>query len=245
MKLYGLIGKTLSHSFSKVYFTEKFAAEGLADCAYESFELASIADLPALLASHPELCGLNVTIPYKELILPYLDSQTDVVKAIGACNCIKILNGELAGYNTDAAGFRASIESKLDNHHRQALVFGSGGASKAIQYVLEQLEVSYKVVSRNSLSNEFSYDAIDGEVLAAHTLLINTTPLGMYPNIDSCPNIPYEHLTSAHFLYDVVYNPVKTLFLKRGEARGAQIYNGHQMLIEQAEESWRIWNAID
>jgi shikimate dehydrogenase len=245
MRLYGLIGKTLSHSFSKGYFAKKFATEGIADCAYESFELSNIDEFPRLISSHPELCGLNVTIPYKEAVLPFLDEQSEDVEAIGACNCIKVQGGKLIGYNTDAYGFKTSIKPHLKSHHQQALVFGSGGASKAIQYVLKELGIRFKVVSRKPLPNELPYEAIDKEVLKAHTLLVNTTPLGMYPNIDSCPLIPYKHLTSAHFLYDAVYNPVKTLFLEKGERQGAQICNGYQMLIEQAEESWRIWNAMD
>lgn len=244
MKLYGLIGKSLTHSFSKGYFAEKFAAKGISDCAYESFELPNVEALQGLLETHPELYGLNVTIPYKELVLPFLHEQTDVVKAIGACNCIKIENGKLTGYNTDAPGFKATLEPRLQPQHNHALVFGSGGASKAIQFVLEELGIAYKVVSRKEVEGQLGYEDVDDVVLEKHKLLINTTPLGMYPNVDNDPPIPYEYLTAEHFLYDVIYNPAETRFLRKGRERGAATCNGHEMLINQAEESWRIWNEV-
>ncbi|MCW3074870.1 MAG: shikimate dehydrogenase [Flaviaesturariibacter sp.] len=244
MRLYGLIGKSLSHSFSKSYFSKKFAAEGITDCVYESFELANIADFSQLIQSHPELCGLNVTIPYKEMVMPYLDEISPEVEKIGACNCIKIDNGKLIGYNTDAAGFRASIKPQLKTNHQYALVFGSGGASKAICFALQELGIEYRVVSRKKVAGQLGYEDIDDVVLEKYHLLINTTPLGMYPNVDDDPPIPYEELSPQHFLYDVIYNPEKTRFLQRGEAQGAQICNGQGMLVLQAEESWGIWNGL-
>ncbi|MDB5196047.1 MAG: shikimate dehydrogenase [Flaviaesturariibacter sp.] len=242
MKLYGLIGKTLSHSFSKGFFAEKFAATGVTDCAYENFELPSIDALQSLLDARQELCGLNVTIPYKEMVLPFLNEQTPAVKAIGACNCIKIENGKLTGYNTDAPGFKATLEPRLKAQHTHALVFGSGGASKAIQYILEELRIAYKVVSRKEVTGQLGYENIDDVVLEKYKLLINTTPLGMSPNVDNDPPIPYEYLTPEHLLYDVIYNPAETKFLRKGRERGAATCNGHEMLVNQAEESWRIWN---
>ncbi|MDB5252312.1 MAG: shikimate dehydrogenase [Flaviaesturariibacter sp.] len=243
MRLYGLIGKSLTHSFSKGYFTEKFAAEGITDCRYESFEITSIDELPALLEANPDLCGLNVTIPYKELVLPFLHDRSEEVKAIGACNCIRIENGRLGGFNTDASGFRASIAPRLQPHHQKALVFGSGGASKAIQYALREMNIDHRIVSRKGQPGEMGYEDIDDVVLRNYTLLINTTPLGMYPNIDNDPPLPYEYLGPEHFLYDVIYNPAQTKFLRQGAEKGATTLNGHEMLIGQAEESWAIWNS--
>lgn len=242
MKLYGLIGKPLTHSFSKGYFSQKFAEEGIVDCRYENFELPHINELPRLLQSHPQLCGLNVTIPYKEMVLPFLDQKNEIVETIGACNCIKIEAGKWVGFNTDVAGFKNSIAPQLKPHHKKALVFGSGGASKAVEYALGELGIECTIVSRKDSENSLGYEAIDDSILKENKLLINTTPLGMYPNVDDDPPIPYEYLTPDHFLYDVIYNPVMTRFLAKGEERGAQICNGHQMLLLQAEESWRIWN---
>lgn len=242
MKRYGLIGRTLTHSFSKDFFAKKFANEGITDCVYDNYELKTIEEFPLLLKENPELKGLNVTIPYKEDVLQYLTDSNQVVKEIGACNCIKITGGEVVGYNTDVLGFRNSLVPKLKRHHRRALVLGTGGAAKAIRYVLQQLGIDYSIVSRRKRLNELGYEDLGEETLADHHLIINTTPLGMYPNVDSDPPVPYEYITRKHFLYDVIYNPEKTKFLAEGEKRGAQICNGYEMLIEQAEESWRIWN---
>lgn len=242
MKRYGLIGRTLTHSFSKSYFTKKFEESSLSDCVYENFELKTIEEFPTLFSTHPDLKGLNVTIPYKEEVLPYLTSVNDVVKEIGACNCIKVDGKELMGYNTDVVGFRNSLEPKLQPHHKKALILGTGGAAKAIRYVLSQLGIEYALVSRRKKMNELGYEDIGDEVLAEYHLLINTTPLGMYPNVDADPAIPYEFITPKHFLFDIIYNPEKTKFLCEGERRGAQICNGYEMLIGQAEESWRLWN---
>lgn len=242
MKRYGLLGRTLKHSFSKDYFTKKFAAEGVNDAVYDNFELPHIEGFPLLLRENPQLKGVNVTIPYKEEVLPYLTEQTGVVTAIGACNCIKIDGDKLTGYNTDAVGFRRSLEPQLKPHHQKALVLGTGGASKAICYALAQLGISYRLVSRNPKSDQWRYEDLTEEVLSNYNLIINTTPVGTYPAVDDAPPLPYQFLTSKHFLFDLVYNPAKTKFLAEGEKRGAQICNGHQMLIEQAEESWRIWS---
>jgi shikimate dehydrogenase len=242
MRLFGLIGNPLTHSFSKKYFTEKFEREGLEDCRYELFPLSSIEELPKLLKDHPELCGLNVTIPYKEQVLSYLQEENELVKAIRACNCIDIRNGKLKGYNTDVIGFERSLLQLMQPHHKKALILGTGGVSKAVQFVLGKMGLSYRYVSRKPGVHSFSYEQLTPAVLDGYTLIINTTPLGMYPNITEAPPIPYQALSSAHYLFDMVYNPEKTLFMKMGEERGATIKNGHDMLKIQADESWAIWN---
>ncbi len=243
MKEYGLIGRPLSHSFSKKYFTEKFAKEGIRDCRYENYELDSIAGLLPLLQSHPALCGLNVTIPYKTAVISYLDEVSPLVGEIGACNCIHIRRGKLSGYNTDVPAFRASIEGWLEPHDKRALVLGSGGAAKAVKKALADLSIDYHVVTRDPGGTEFNYTELDKEVIQDHTIIVNTTPLGMYPDVDSCPPIDYGYLTDRHLLFDLVYNPTKTRFLLEGEKRGARIINGYEMLVRQAEESWRVWNS--
>lgn len=243
MRRYGLIGRTLKHSFSKTYFTKKFLEKGIADSAYDNFELETIESFPLLLSAYPDLKGLNVTIPYKEEVLPFLTSVNEVVREMRACNCIKVVGGQLTGYNTDVVGFRNSLEPRLMPHHTKALILGTGGAAKAIEYVMRQLGIAYKVVSRSKTEKGLIYEELDKEIITDHPLIINTTPLGMYPNMESVPSIPYQFLTPSHFLFDLVYNPEKTMFLKEGEKRGAQICNGYEMLIGQAEESWRIWNG--
>ncbi|HET7898285.1 MAG TPA: shikimate dehydrogenase, partial [Flavisolibacter sp.] len=234
---------TLKHSFSQDFFTRKFEKDGIADCVYQNFELATIDEFPQLVKANPDIKGFNVTIPYKEEILPFLTSRNEVVAEIGACNCIKVEGESLTGYNTDVVGFRNSLEPKLMTHHTKALILGTGGAAKAICYVLSQLGIEYRMVSRRKGLHELGYEDLGKEILANHHLIINTTPLGMYPNVDADPPIPYEYLTPQHFLYDLVYNPEKTKFMIEGEKRGAQICNGYEMLIGQAEESWRIWNS--
>lgn len=243
MRRFGLIGYPLSHSFSQKFFTEKFQREGIRDCAYENFPLPSIDALRDVLTQHPDLAGLNVTIPYKELVLPFLHHQNEVVKAIGACNCIRIDKGQLTGFNTDVIGFETSLREFLHPHHQKALVLGTGGAAKAIHYVLQKLGIEFIEVSRNAQhARKISYDQLTPEIIASHTLIVNTTPLGMYPNVEECPKIPYEAITPQHYLFDLVYNPAKTLFLQKGEERDAVIKNGYDMLVIQAEESWKIWN---
>jgi shikimate dehydrogenase len=242
MRQFGLIGYPLAQSFSKKFFTEKFERENLADCRYDTFSIPSIDDLANILKTNPELCGLNVTIPYKEQVLSFLDEKSALVKKIKACNCIKIKNGKLTGHNTDAPAFEQSLKEKLQPHHTKALILGTGGAAKAVEYSLKQLNISYKYVSRKPSAKSFSYEQLTDTLMQEYTLVINTTPLGMHPNIVEAPQIPYEALTSKHYLFDVVYNPSKTLFLQKGEKQGAAIKNGYEMLVLQAEESWRIWN---
>lgn len=243
MRRFGLIGYPLSHSFSQKFFTDKFREEGIADCIYENFPLENIDALRPVLDHQAGLAGLNVTIPYKEKVIPYLHHQNDVVKEIGACNCIKIVNGELYGYNTDVVGFEQSLRPLLETHHNKALVLGTGGAAKAIHFVLNKLGIHFLEVSRQPFSGrQISYEQVTPELLENHTLLINTTPLGMYPKIEECPPLPYTSLTPRHYLFDLVYNPAKTLFLQQGEAQGAVVKNGSDMLVIQAEESWKIWN---
>lgn len=242
MKRFGLIGKTLKHSFSKTFFERKFREQGISDCSYENFELQSIQDFPKLL-NNPDLKGLNVTIPYKEEVLQFLNSKNEIVEEVGACNCIKLNNGELHGFNTDAVAFKNSLQKYLKPHHKCALVLGTGGASKAVRYALKQLNIDYLLVSRHKQQNQLGYEDVGEDTIRQHQIIINTTPLGMYPNVDEDPPIPYNAITSQHLLYDLTYNPPKTKFLQQGEGRGAQINNGYEMLVAQAEESWRIWNS--
>ena len=244
MRRYGLIGYPLTHSFSQKYFTEKFEREGITDCTYSNFSLPQIGELAGVLAD-PELRGFNITIPYKQAVLDYLHSKSDVVAAIGACNCIRIEGGQLTGYNTDVVGFEQSMVRHLAPHHSRALVLGTGGAAKAVEWVLQRLGIEYVLVTRRPRagSADMSYQQVTAEVLAEATLIINTTPLGMHPHVEECPPLPYEVLTPRHYLFDLIYNPARTLFLRKGEERGAVVENGHEMLILQAEESWRIWNA--
>ena len=244
MKKYGLIGYPLSHSFSKKYFTEKFLNESITDASYELYPIADISALIGLLAEDPALVGLNVTIPYKEKVIPYLSELSPVVEAIGACNCIKISKGKLVGYNTDVIGFEKSLKKKLRPHHTKALILGTGGSSKAVQFVLNNLGISYIKVSRRKTAETITYEEIDEALLSTHTLIVNTSPLGMFPNIEECPAIPYQFLTASHYLFDLVYNPPKTTFLALGEKMGAAIENGSEMLVDQAEASWEIWNEI-
>ncbi|MBS1659807.1 MAG: shikimate dehydrogenase [Bacteroidetes bacterium] len=244
MRRYGLLGYPLTHSFSQRYFTEKWEREGVTDCSYSNFSLQDIGELTEVLAD-PLLCGLNVTIPYKEKVLSFLDERSPVVTEIGACNCIRILGGRRVGHNTDVVGFEQSLVSKLGGHHREALVLGTGGAAKAVEYVLRKLGIGYRLVTRRPRpdTGDMGYEQVDERVLEGHTLIINTTPLGMHPHVEEAPPLPYGALTSRHYLFDLIYNPARTLFLQRGEERGAVVENGHEMLILQAEESWRIWNV--
>jgi shikimate dehydrogenase len=241
MRQFGLIGKTLSHSFSKQYFEQKFEKEEISDASYSLFELTEIAEFTALLQEH-QLSGLNVTIPFKEAILPYLDEIDVEAKTIGAVNTIQFTKSGLKGYNTDVIGFRNSIKPFLENIHTRALILGTGGASKAVAYVLENLGIKITYVSRNpKAENELSYADINSFVMKHHLLIVNTTPIGTFPNITEAPELPYEYLTEQHFLYDLIYNPSETQFLKHAKAAGAIAINGEQMLKIQAEEAWKIW----
>jgi shikimate dehydrogenase len=243
MRLFGLLGYPLSHSFSQNFFSEKFAQEGITDCTYRNYSIPDIEELPGILEKYPELEGLNVTIPYKKQVIPFLTGVSPVVEAIGACNCIHIRNGERIGYNTDVVGFARSLQPFVQPQHSRALILGTGGASAAVAYVLREMNIAFQYVSRHPAPGVLAYEALNRPVMEAHHLLINTTPLGMYPDISASPPIPYEWIGPQHHLYDLIYNPAETVFLAKGRAQGATIQNGLEMLQLQAEESWRIWNA--
>ena len=243
MKRYGLIGFPLTHSLSQQYFTQKFIDQGIENCVYERFSIPSIVDLYDILKTHPDLCGFNITIPYKKEVLAFLTERSKAVEEVGACNCVKIIDGQLIGYNTDVIGFENSLTPFLKPTHNKALVLGTGGAALAIVYVLQKLGIDFSYVSRTATSGHFTYNDLDASVLASYTLIINTTPLGMFPNIEACPDIPYDLLTPAHHLFDLTYNPAVSTFLTKGMQMGATIQNGQQMFVEQAEQSWRIWNS--
>ena len=251
MRQFGLIGYPLSHSFSQKFFTEKFLQENIINVKYDNFPIASIESFAGLWKENPNLEGLNVTIPYKKEVIPFLQHSSAVVQEINACNCIRKFNNELYGYNTDVIGFEKSLLPFLKPHHTQALILGTGGASAAVQWVLQKLNIQFQLVSRNTNTIEantemkasLSYDQLAASVIESHTLIINTSPLGMYPNTNEAPPIAYEGITAQHHLYDLVYNPIETLFMKNGLAKGATVQNGLAMLHIQAEESWTIWNA--
>ena len=244
MTTYGTIGFPLTHSFSKQYFTEKIEREGITDAVYYSFPLASIEEFPAFLINNPSLKGLSVTIPYKEQVLKYVTCLSEEVKQIGAANCIKIRGNELTAYNTDIIGFEKSFVKNLKPNHKKALVLGTGGASKAVQYVFKKLGIDFLVVSRKESAAEkfIQYNHITENIIKEYNIIINATPVGMSPAEDICPDLPYSFLTTDNYLFDLVYKPAKTLFLQRGEEQGAVIVNGFEMLIIQAEENWVRWN---
>lgn len=245
MNRYGLIGFPLSHSFSENYFADKFQKEGIKDCIYQNFPLENISKVEKLLADTPDLKGLNITIPYKEKIIPYLTDSNEIVKDIGACNCIKVNGWQLKGFNTDAIGFEKSLLKHLEAHHAKALILGQGGAAKAVAYVFNKLGIEYLYVVRRGETNENTIliKELTDKIISSHTVIVNCTPLGMYPNVDECPSINYNVITDKHYFYDLIYNPETTLFLKKGQEKGARIKNGHEMLVIQAEESWRIWTS--
>jgi len=244
MRHFGIIGNPLSHSFSPAYFSQKFAQEHI-QATYEAFPLASITDLPDLLRDHP-LSGLNVTIPYKTSILPYLNEISPAAAEIGAVNCLKIDGNHLSGFNTDHYGFSESLQPLLLPHHQRALILGTGGAAQAVQYALKQLNIPFTSVSRTAsdADNIITYGSIDQAVMEQHQIIINTSPLGMFPLVDDYPPIPYEFLGERHLLYDLIYNPAITRFLRKGKQRKATIKNGLEMLHLQAERSWGIWNRL-
>jgi shikimate dehydrogenase len=246
MRVYGLIGYPLTHSFSKKYFTEKFEKEGISGCVYENFEIPAIDAFPALVRERKNLKGLNVTIPYKQEVMPFLSGLDSSAERVGAVNVIKLYeDGRLVGFNSDYYGFRqALLEDFLpeDRNGIAALVLGTGGASKAVRVALEDLNIPYRQVSRRATEESMAYQELSEEVVQQHRLIINTTPLGMYPKTDTAPDLPYTALTSGHFLFDLVYNPAQTLFMKKGAARGARVKNGLRMLHLQAEKAWEIWN---
>lgn len=244
MRYFGLIGKPLVHSFSQHYFTQKFQEESI-DAAYGLYELDKIEDLKLLL-QQKAFSGLSVTIPYKQSVLPYLAELDETARAVGAVNVIKFVrrSGEvvLKGYNSDVIGFHDSLVPLLRPYHKRALVFGTGGASKAVEYVLRRLGIEVQLVSRQAKDSVLSYEQITPEVLQSYQLLVNATPLGTFPHVDTCVDIPYQNITNKHLLYDLVYNPQETLFLRYGKERGAQVMNGYAMLRGQAEAAWEIWN---
>lgn len=243
MKRFGLIGYPLTHSFSKKFFSAKFEKEGLSDHVYELFPLSGIDEFPQLIKSHNDLIGLNVTIPYKRAVIPFLDN-TELPSGLDAVNCIRLQNGTLTGYNTDVTGFENSFVPLLKPGDKKALVLGNGGATAAVVHVLNKLGIAYNIVSRQLHGGStLVYEDLDEELIREHTIIINTTPLGTVPDVDQCAPIPYQFISSSHYLFDLIYNPEKTLFLARGEQRGARIKNGHDMLVIQAEESWKIWNS--
>jgi shikimate dehydrogenase len=242
MKTYGLIGFPLTHSFSKKYFADKIEREGITEAFFDLFPLNTIEDFPLLLSNHPTLRGIAVTIPYKEQVLKYVTHLSEEVKQIGAANCIRINGGELTAYNTDIIGFEKSFVKKLKPQHKKALVLGTGGASKAVQYVLQKLGIDFLLVSRSRSENCIQYPEITEAIIREYPVIINTSPLGMSPNENTCPDLPYNLLTAENYLYDLVYAPAQTLFLQKGEQQGTIIENGFEMLIIQAEENWRIWN---
>ncbi|WP_439506977.1 shikimate dehydrogenase family protein [Sediminibacterium sp.] len=244
MRLFGLVGYPLTHSFSQKYFTEKFAQLNLSDqYKYENFSIPSIDDFPLLLLQKKGLHGFNITIPYKKQIIPFLHQVSPEVAAIGASNCVLIKEKKLLGFNTDVVGFEQSLKPFLKSHHSKALILGTGGAAAAVAYVLNKLQIPYLSVSRTPTESSIGYEALNESLLSKYTLIINTSPIGQYPAITEAPPIPYHVLTSEHHLFDLIYNPTETQFLLNGKAQGASVQNGYEMLVIQAEESWRIWNA--
>jgi shikimate dehydrogenase len=244
MRTYGLIGYPLTHSFSQQYFTHKFIELGINDAEYFNFSIPSINDLNGIIAAHPNLCGFNITIPYKKKVLTFLTDADQTVQELGACNCVHIQDGKLKGYNTDVIGFEHSLSPYLKSHHQKALILGTGGAAAAVAYVLQKRKIDYQFVSRHGDASNLSYGQLNAPIIQAHTLIINTSPVGQYPNLHEYPALPYEHLGSSHHLFDLIYNPTETAFLQKGKAQGATIQNGYEMLVLQAEASWKIWNGF-
>ena len=249
-KLFGLIGYPLSHSFSQKYFNEKFEKENIRGCEFNVYPIHSIDLLPELINENSYLKGLSVTLPYKESVIPFLNQLDVSAERVGAVNCIKINNNQLTGYNTDVYGFRQPIKPFLEIQHERALILGTGGASKAVAYVLKEIGIDCYFVTRNKTNQNsgdnklFSYQELNDNIMNAFKLIVNASPVGMFPDVNNAPEIPYQYLTSSHLLYDLVYKPAKTLFLQKGEARGATTENGYDMLLIQAEASWKIWNNL-
>jgi len=238
MKTYGLIGKNISYSFSRNYFNNKFKNENISNSQYVNFDIDNLSELSNIFNINNY--GFNVTIPYKETIIPYLNSLDFHAEQIGAVNIIQIKKGKKIGFNTDWIGFKKSLEPLLKLHHTKALILGTGGASKAVIYALKQLQIQTLIVSRNG---EITYEDLSEEIIQNHTIIINCTPVGTFPNADSAPEIPYQFITKNHLVYDLIYNPAETLYLKKCKENGAVTKNGLQMLEIQAEESWKIWNS--
>ncbi|MFV7235945.1 shikimate dehydrogenase family protein [Flavobacterium sp. ZB4R12] len=242
-KRFGLLGRNINYSFSKGYFTDKFNNENFTGCTYENFDIQEITAFPEIIKNTSDLKGLNVTIPYKETVIPFLDKLSKKAEQIGAVNTIKITKkGKLKGYNTDYYGFKKSLEPLLQPHHKKALILGTGGASKGVAFALDELDIPYTFVSREAKENAIDYDRINATTFDNYQIIINSTPVGTSPNVDAFPLIPYEFFTNKHIAYDLIYNPAETQFLKKAAAQGAQIKNGLDMLIFQAEKAWKIWN---
>lgn len=242
-KRFGLLGRNISYSFSKGYFTEKFSKEHFEGCTYENFDIPEINNFTELKENNADLNGLNVTIPYKESVIPFLDKLSKNAQQIGAVNTIKFTKkGKLKGYNTDYYGFKKSLEPLLQPHHKKALILGTGGASKGVAFALDQLDITYTFVSREAKQNCIDYSLINATTFDNYQIIINCTPVGTSPNVDLFPLIPYEFFTEKHIAYDLIYNPAETQFLNKAKAHGAQIKNGLDMLIFQAEKAWKIWN---
>ncbi|PTX43672.1 shikimate dehydrogenase [Christiangramia gaetbulicola] len=242
MRTFGLIGKNIDYSFSRKYFSEKFSKEDLKD-QYVNFDIASIEEFPVILKNN-EISGLNVTIPYKEVVIPFLDKLDAHSEKIQAVNTIKFENdGSITGYNTDYWGFLNALKPHLKPQHTKALILGTGGASKAIAYALELLNIQYKFVSRKPEKDQFSYTDLDKDILDSYTLIINCTPLGTHPKVEACPDLPFEHISNQHLVFDLIYNPAETRLMKLSSEKGAQTLNGLEMLKLQAEKAWSIWNS--
>src|SRR5690606_37982132 len=240
----GLLGKNISYSFSRNYFKSKFEKEGITDVSYENFDIEDISLFPSIINNTEGLRGMNVTIPYKQAVMPFLNKIDKKAKAIGAVNTIKIKkNGKLVGYNTDYYGFKKSLKPYLKTHHKKALILGTGGASKAVAYALKTLNITYEYVSRTAAKQvRFTYNDLNEAIINEFDIIINSTPLGTFPNIENCPNIPYKGINEKHILYDLIYNPLETKFLKYGKERNATTINGLKMLELQAEKAWSIWD---
>ncbi|WP_209399535.1 shikimate dehydrogenase [Pseudozobellia sp. WGM2] len=241
---YGLVGKNIAYSFSKGYFKEKFKKLGLANYSYENFDLQDINEFSDVLRKTSSLKGLNVTIPYKQEVIPFMNSLDSQAEQIGAVNTIQFTKNGPKGFNTDAYGFENTIKPFLQDYHKKALILGTGGASKAVAFVLSELQIDSVFVSRNPSDEQMSYTDLNDKVFEEYTVLINCTPLGTHPNVEKKPNIPYQAITEKHLLFDLIYNPSKTAFLQEGESRGARICNGHRMLELQADRAWEIWQEV-
>lgn len=241
MKQFGLIGKNISYSFSKDYFTKKFEELGLSDFQYDVFDLQEISEVTSLF-QNKNLIGFNITIPYKEQIISYLDELSDAAKEISAVNCVLLQNNKKIGFNTDVIGFKNSFIPLLESHHKKALILGNGGASKAVAYVLNNLEIPYLIISRKG---EFLFSELNDDLIKEHQIIINTTPVGTFPNVENYPEIPTKNIGKQHLVYDLIYNPKKTKLLEISESQGAKIKNGLEMLYKQADAAWEIWNEIN
>jgi len=240
-KTFGLIGKNINYSFSKKYFNEKFEKENIL-ATYENFDCQNIHEVQHILNLN-SVNGFNVTIPYKQSIIPFLDTISETAEQIGAVNCIEINSlGKKIGHNTDWKGFKKSIEPFISNNHQKALILGTGGASKAVKFALEKIGVSTKLVGRTMTVNQFIYEDLNEIILKEHQIIVNTTPLGTFPKVENSPNIPFQFISNQHLVFDLIYNPNETLFLKKAKNQGAQIVNGYEMLVNQAESAWEIWN---